>query len=109
MAFCSILDGPSYEAIGQNVNQAVPLLLKALSDPLVKDTTTWTIGRVFESHPSQAIPTESTPFLVFALASKLLLETPRVSSQACFGIQQFAAAFKNDEAAEENGTNGLSL
>jgi importin subunit beta-1 len=104
------LDGPSDEAIGLYVNQNVPLLLKALSDPndLVKDTTAWTIGRVFECRQSQAIPTESTPFLVFALVSKLLFETPRVSSQACFGIQQFAAAFKNDEAAEENWTNVLS-
>jgi hypothetical protein len=46
--------------------------------------------------------------LVNGLASKLLNETPRVSSQACFGIHNLAAAFQKDNAAAFSGTNALS-
>eukprot|EP00804_Cyclotella_cryptica_P027312 CCRYP_019635-RA/>CCRYP_019635-RA protein AED:0.18 eAED:0.18 QI:0/-1/0/1/-1/0/1/0/692 len=109
MAFSSILDGPSDESIGTYVNQAVPVLLSALSDSndLVKDTTAWTIGKICDLHV-RAIPADTFPTLVNGLASKLLTESPRVSSQACFGIHNLAAAFKNDEAAEKTGTNLLS-
>jgi len=109
MAFSSILDGPSDESIGPYVNQAVPVLLTALSDSndLVKDTTAWTIGKICDLHV-RAIPADTFPTLVNGLASKLLTESPRVSSQACFGIHNLAAAFKNDEAAEKTGTNLLS-
>ena len=109
MAFSCILDGPSDEAIGAFVNQAVPVLLNALSDSndLVKDTTAWTIGKICDLHV-RAIPGDTFPTLVNGLASKLLTENPRVSSQACFGIHNLAAAFKNDEAAETTGTNMLS-
>mmetsp|Transcript_39831 Transcript_39831/g.83258 ORF Transcript_39831/g.83258 Transcript_39831/m.83258 type:complete len:882 (-) Transcript_39831:529-3174(-) len=109
MAFSSILEGPSDEAIGQFVNQSIPVLLTALSDSndLVKDTTAWTIGRICDLHV-RSIPEETFPTLVNGLAGKLLSETPRVSSQACFGIHNLAAAFQNDNAAATSGTNALS-
>jgi len=109
MAFSSILEGPSDEAIGQFVNQSIPVLLTALSDQndLVKDTTAWTIGRICDLHV-RSIPEDTFPTLVNGLAGKLLSETPRVSSQACFGIHNLAAAFQNDNAAATSGTNALS-
>lgn len=109
MAFSSILEGPSPEAIGQYVNQAIPVLLAALSDSndLVKDTTAWTIGKICDLHV-RSIPEDTFPTLVNGLAGKLLSETPRVSSQACFGIHNLAAAFQNDDAAATAGTNALS-
>ena len=109
MAFSSILEGPSDEAIGQFVNQAIPVLLAALSDEndLVKDTTAWTIGRICDLHV-RSIPEDTFPTLVNGLAGKLLSESPRVSSQACFGIHNLAAAFQNDNAAATSGTNALS-
>lgn len=109
MAFSCILDGPDDTAIGTYVNQAVPVLLNALSDSndLVKDTTAWTIGKICDLHV-RAIPADTFPTLVNGLASKLLTESPRVSSQACFGIHNLAAAFKEDDQAEKTGTNMLS-
>ena len=109
MAFSSILEGPSDEAIGQFVNQAIPVLLAALSDEndLVKDTTAWTIGRICDLHV-RSIPEDTFPTLVNGLAGKLLTESPRVSSQACFGIHNLAAAFQNDNSAATSGTNALS-
>lgn len=109
MAFSSILEGPGDEAIGQYVNQSIPVLLGALSDPndLVKDTTAWTLGRICDLHV-RSIPEDTFPTLVNGLAGKLLSETPRVSSQACYGIHNLAAAFQNDSAAATSGTNALS-
>ena len=109
MAFSSILDGPSGEKIGPYVNQSIPLLLGALSDPhiMVKDTTAWTIGRICELHV-RAIPQETFPLLVNGLSGKLLTESANVSSQACFALHNLAAAFADDDAAATSGTNALS-
>lgn len=109
MAFCQILEGPSDDVIGPYVNQAIPILLTALNDKndLVKDTTAWTIGKICDLHV-RSIPEQVFPTLVNGLASKLLNETPRVSSQACFGIHNLAAAFQKDNAAAFSGTNALS-
>ena len=109
MAFSSTLDGPSMKVIGPYVNQSIPVLLAALSDPhvMVKDTAAWTIGRICELHV-RAIPEETFPTLLNELMSKLLTETPRVSSQSCFALHNLAAAFSGDEAGETTGTNALS-
>jgi len=109
MAFSSILEGPSDEAIGQYVHQSIPVLLNTLSDPhvMVKDTTAWTIGRICELH-ARSIPPDLFPMLVNGLMSKLMTESAKVSSQACFALHNIAAAFAEDEAAEKCGTNALS-
>lgn len=109
MAFSSILEGPSSASIGNYVNQAIPVLLGALSDQndLVKDTTAWTIGRICDLHV-RSIPEETFPTLVNGLASKLMGESPRVASQSAYAIHNLAAAFADDNAAETSGTNALS-
>jgi importin subunit beta-1 len=109
MAFCSILEGPSDDVIGPYVNQSIPVLLAALSDPhiMVKDTTAWTIGRICELH-ARAIPQELFPTLLEGLISKLMTESPKVSSQACFALHNIAAAFADDDNADRIGTNSLS-
>ncbi|KAI8052236.1 armadillo-type protein [Syncephalis plumigaleata] len=50
MAFGSILDGPPPTSLGPLVNQAFPLLIEMVKDPVlqVKDTAAWTLGRVCE-------------------------------------------------------------
>ncbi len=107
MAFCSILIGPSDEAIGHFVSESIPVLLEALSDSndLVKDTTVLTIGQICEYRVGY-IPPETFPNLVTGLAGKLLLESPRISSFACNGIRNLAMALKNDGSAAT--TNPLS-
>ena len=107
MAFGSILTGPSPETIAPYVNQSIPVLLAALSDQhvMVRDTTAWVIGKICEMHV-RSVPSETFPSLVNTLTSKLLGETPRVASQACFGLHAIAAAFADDPNA--NDTNALS-
>lgn len=109
MAFSSILEGPSSETIGPYVNQSIPILLAALSDPhdMVKDTTAWTIGRICELHV-RSIPQETFPALVNGLMSKLLTESPSVGSQSCYALHNLASAFSEDDAGDLNGTNALS-
>jgi len=109
MAFSTILDGPSAEAIGPYVNQSIPVLLAALNDPhpMVKDSSAWTIGRICDLHV-RSIPTETFPTLVTTLGGILMKETPRVAAQACFALHNLAAAFEGDESARVNGTNALS-
>ena len=109
MTFGSILNGPSPDVIGPFVNQSIPVLLQALADEnvMVRDTTAWVIARICELHV-RAIPEETFPTLVNGLMSKLLTETPRVSTQACFALHNVAAAFATDTAAQTTGTNALS-
>ena len=99
MAFSSILEGPSSETIGPYVNQSIPILLAALSDPhdMVKDTTAWTIGRICKLHVG-SIPQETFPALVNGLMSKLLTESPSVGSQSCYALHNLASAFSEDDA-----------
>jgi len=109
LAFSSILEGPSSETIGPYVNQIIPILLAALSDPhdMVKDTTAWTIGKICELHVL-AIPPETFPTLVNGLGEKLLTESPQVSSQACYALHNLASAFQDDVAAQNSGTNAMT-
>lgn len=109
MAFASILDGTSAEAIGPAVNQSIPILLQALGDSnaLVRDSSAYTIGRICDLHV-RSIPAETFPTLVNGLQSKLLTESPRTASQACTAIHNVSAAFADDEASLSTGTNALS-
>ena len=62
-----------------------------MRNELDKDTKAWRIGRICDLHV-RSIHDEVFPTLVNGLAGKkLLTETPRVSSQACFGIHNLAA------------------
>lgn len=106
MAFACILDGTSAEAIGAAVNESIPILLNALSDPhvIVRDTSAYAIGRICDLH-IRAIPVETLPTLINGLMSKLMTESPRVSAQACSALHNLAGAFAGDE---QTGTNALS-
>jgi importin subunit beta-1 len=109
MAFASILDGTSADAIGGVVNQSIPVLLNALSDShvMVRDTSAYAIGRICDLH-IRSIPVETLPLLVDGLMSKLLTESTRVSAQACSALHNLASAFAEDDSSLSTGTNALS-
>lgn len=91
MAFGSILDGPSSEALRQMVSGALPYLVQGLNDahPLVKDTSAWTIGKIFELHYA-CVPMEALPTVVEALRQALDDPVPAVANKACFAIYNLA-------------------
>ena len=70
MAFGSMLEGPDVSSIKSIAEQAVPFLIELLRDPnvAVRDTTAWTIGRIFE-FVSQAVMTDE---LLRAIGSALV-------------------------------------
>ena len=85
MAFGSMLEGPDVSSIKSIAEQAVPFLIELLRDPnvAVRDTTAWTIGRIFE-FVSQAVMTDE---LLRAIGSALvngLTDVPRVATNICW-------------------------
>lgn len=106
LSFGMILDGPSAEKLSQLVLQAVPILITCLKDaqPLVRDSSAWTIGRICQLHKT-SLSGEILPPMVDGLASALEDPTSKVVSQACFAVHNLAEACE-DEADQQ--TNVLS-
>lgn len=98
----SVLDGPGDAAVAPLVNETLPLLLRALSDPseAVRDTTAWALGRVLALHPELSLEESTVRDLVPALA-RALEDEPRVAKHACWAISSLADAA--DEAAQAEG------
>lgn len=106
MAFGSILDGPSPQKLGSLVNEALPLLVSMVQDPVVavKDSAAWTLGRVCEHMMRQLDPTSQVPPVVGALIQGLG-DSPRVSTNCSYGIMCLADSLSDisSDAAKEHG------
>ena len=85
MAFGSILEGPDATSLKPVAEQAVPFLLKLLQDPniAVRDTTAWTIGRIFE-FVSQAVMTGDLIRVIAEALVNGLNDLPRVATNICW-------------------------
>lgn len=97
--------GPTVEKLSPLVQSAMPILISLMRDPhvMVKDSSTWTIGKICELH-GPSIPAEVLTPLVEALLLALK-DTPRVCSKACFALHNFGDQF---EETRDNETNALS-
>ncbi|MQM20344.1 hypothetical protein Taro_053361 [Colocasia esculenta] len=91
-AFGSILEGPSGATLLPLVHAGLEFLLNAMSDQNahVKDTTAWTIGRIFEfSHfPSSnysVITSANIPRIVSVLLTSIT-DSPNVAEKVCGAI-----------------------
>lgn len=94
--------GPSVEKLSPLVQSAMPILISLMRDPhvMVKDSSTWTIGKICELHGS-SIPGEVLTPLVEALLLALK-DTPRVCSKACFALHNFGDQFEDTRDADSN-------
>jgi len=110
MAFGAILEGPDANALRPLVDQAMPMLIEAMTDKsvVVKDTAAWTIGRVCESNPEAAMTEAVLRPLLEALVNGLEAE-PRVAVNVCWAFNSLAeAAYGSaEEAAAAQGNNGF--
>ncbi|XP_073021503.1 importin subunit beta-1-like [Primulina eburnea] len=108
-AFGSILEGPSPDKLTPIVNVALSFMLAALTnDPNshVKDTTAWTLGRIFEFlHGS----TVETPIITPANCQQIITvllqsmkDVPNVSEKACGALYFLAQGY------EDVGTSPLT-
>lgn len=102
---CCQHQGPSVEKLSPLVHSAMPILVTLMQDPhvMVKDSATWTIGKICELH-GQSIPAEALKPLVTALLAALD-DSPRVCSKACFALHNFGDQF---EDSRDNDSNLLS-
>ena len=85
MAFGSMLEGPNVATIKPIAEQAVPFLLELLCDPnvAVRDTTAWTIGRIFEFVSQAVMRDELLRAIGLGLVNRLTDE-PRVATNICW-------------------------
>jgi len=96
----SILEGPDpTELLKPLVEQALPLLLELMRDPVlsVKDTTSWTLGRICDVVP-EPLKTPDTLHVVISAIINGLAESPRVASNCCwvgFGSPSVARSLIN--------------
>ncbi|KAK8960102.1 hypothetical protein KSP40_PGU007104 [Platanthera guangdongensis] len=103
-AFGSILEGPSIEKLLPMVHSGLDFLLNAMKDPVsqVKDTTAWTLGRIFEIlHSSNSEYQVVTPGNLQRIISVLLegiREAPNVSEKICGAIYFLAQGYEDTES-----------
>ncbi|KAF8069441.1 KPNB1 [Scenedesmus sp. PABB004] len=100
-AFGSILEGPSPRCLADIVRQAMGFLLAAMKDPhpYVRDTTAWTIGRVFEfqhdagnSDVPELITRETLPQVAQVLVGGLG-DSVHIAVRVCDAVGRLAEGF----------------
>jgi len=101
-AFGAILEGPNPDRLAPISSEALQFLVMALQDESthVRDTTAWTIGRVFEFVHSSEHPmvNEQTFTQVLQAMMESLKDVPHVAGKVCYSIQSFIQAVTEDPA-----------
>ncbi|CAF3394129.1 unnamed protein product [Rotaria sp. Silwood1] len=111
MAFGSMLEGPDVASIKPIAEQAIPFLLELLRDSnvAVRDTTAWTIGRIFEFVPQAVMNDELLRAIGNALVNRLSDE-PRVATNICWSFSSLArAAYDHAECPDDDDTPNTYL
>ncbi|OVA02769.1 Importin-beta [Macleaya cordata] len=100
-AFGSILDGPSVEKLTPLVNAGLGFLLGAMKDENshVKDTTAWSLSRIFEILHSPAtgfsvISPENLPGIMAVLLESIN-DAPNVAEKVCGAIYYLAQGYED--------------
>ena len=100
-AFGAILEGPSRKKLAPLANEALPFLLNSMNDnnTHVKDTTAWTIGRVFEfvQSPEYRLITQGNLGTTLAALTESLKDVPNVAGKACWSIQNLVTSLGDDD------------
>ncbi|KAK4746057.1 hypothetical protein SAY87_012369 [Trapa incisa] len=101
-AFGSILEGPSPEKLAPFVNVALKFMLTSLiKDPNnhVKDTTAWTLGRMFEFLHGSALDisiiTPSNCHEIITVLLQSMKDVPNVAEKACGALYFLAQGYED--------------
>ena len=101
-AFGSILEGPSADKLTPIVNVALTFMLSALTkDPnnQVKDTTAWTLGRIFEflygSTVDAPIITPANCQQIITVLLQSMKDVPNVAEKACGALYFLAQGYED--------------
>lgn len=102
-AFGSILEGPSIKTLSPLVHAGLGFLLHAMKDHNnhVKDTTAWTLGRIFEilhysnsSHP--VVTAENLPRILSVLLESIT-DTPNIAEKVCGAMYFLVQGYEDSE------------
>ncbi|CAM8920198.1 unnamed protein product [Rhodiola kirilowii] len=100
-AFGSILEGPSIEKLSQLVGAGLDFLLTAMKDQNnhVKDTTAWTLSRIFEFMHSPAggfsVISPANLQKILAVLLESTKDSPNVAEKACGAIYFLAQGYED--------------
>ncbi|KAL7136183.1 hypothetical protein ABFS83_10G012500 [Erythranthe nasuta] len=100
-AFGSILEGPSIEKLSPMVNAGLEFLLNAMKDENthVKDTTAWTLSRIFEIMHSPAtgfsVITPANLERILGVLLESLKDTPHVADKVCGALYLLAQGYED--------------
>jgi len=101
-AFGAILDGPSPDRLLPLVDLALPFMLSALvKDPSnhVKDTTVWTLGRMFEFLHNSIVGTpiinEGNAQQIITVLLQSMKDVPNVAERACGALYFLAQGYED--------------
>lgn len=106
LAFGSMMDGPSPDALKNVVQQGLSVLFR-LMDPaveasvMVRDTTSWTVGMICQFHMDSLPVDEVLVPLVQQLHTRLD-DVPSVARNVCFAITYLSQNFKADADLASN-------
>lgn len=97
LAFGCILDGPDHGQSANLVNQGFYKLLELMEDPSenVRDTVSWTLGRICDYHPDCIQPSDQLPQLLHVLV-KGLDSSPTIVINCCWAILNLTKAFSQE-------------
>ncbi|KAI3676248.1 hypothetical protein L1987_85850 [Smallanthus sonchifolius] len=104
-AFGSILEGPSVEKLSPMVISALEFLLNAMRDQNshVKDTTAWTLSRIFEllHSPAAGFSVISPANLqkIMAVLLESIKDSPHVAEKVCGAIYYLAQGYEGFESS----------
>ncbi|THH30317.1 hypothetical protein EUX98_g3876 [Antrodiella citrinella] len=91
MSFGSILDGPDPAVLTPLVNQALPILIDMMTDGManVKDTVSWTLGRICDLLVGTIKPDVHLHPLISACVNGLA-DNPRIATNCCWALINLA-------------------
>lgn len=91
MALGSILEGPDLKLLETLMQEALPVLISMMSDPVVQvqDTTAWTLGRISDLVINAISPEIHLPSLIHALLNGLNAN-PRIVSNCCWALMNLS-------------------
>lgn len=104
-AFGSILEGPSLEHLTPLVNVALNFMLNAMKDENnhVKDTTAWTLGRIFEflhgPNIDGPIITQAILPVILGVLLESIKDVPNVAEKVCGAIYFLAQGYEESGGA----------
>ncbi len=119
LAFGSILEGPSQQALAPVMSQAIDVMIRMMRDAhvAVKDTAAWTIGRICEHHTASILPQHWQAMMATpqpgqgaeheGVLLSGLKDDPRVAANVCWALHNLAEQLEDQRSAPTNPLSPL--